>query len=517
MNKPSEQLGDCLKYDQWLTDAVAGELEPDRQAELDAHLAACPACRAELAAQRRAWELTAQVFRAGQAPGMLEEPAWEKIFAAMTGELPVAPEAPAPEPVRSFRFVWLEVAASLMILGFVVWIAIPGARHELGAGSESSGRLSAPRQAAEADRESGDALALLQEKKLGRIMEDSRSAKRSDANAADLAATTDHDGKPDACFGKANEPAAAAPPGAMLPERRTMATAGNGAVIRERDAASDKVAGAGGAGARAEFEGVPPQTSKKEEGGRIGNQPAEELLRNKEKTVPANAESLTRGSGEVRMADAAEATAAPQKNASSQQEETGKWAATVRSDKFEARAAGQPVAKGDDSLQDDGEQELQVSQELEEEQEEREECDQKALTPDRKQQGYRGAANQTEEKPAQATALKDVGAPPAPAAVAPGGEPAEPKPGSAAELLPMTSSTFKIDAATYQLLGGAPDKIRKQLDNFGINLAKDADAVVYQAATGELIIRHTAADRERLRQLIEKLIGAAKTGNNAGK
>jgi Ca-activated chloride channel family protein len=111
--------GTCRQCDRWLTDALAGELDPARQAELDAHLAACAACRANFAARRRTWDLTLQALRADAAPPSLPATAHEAIREAMSADLPPSPPPPHPGRSREIKFMWMEIAASVAIVGMI--------------------------------------------------------------------------------------------------------------------------------------------------------------------------------------------------------------------------------------------------------------------------------------------------------------------------------------------------------------------------------------------------------------
>ncbi|MHB9132223.1 MAG: anti-sigma factor family protein [Armatimonadota bacterium] len=140
---------DCLTTQEWIAAFIDGELDPLQHDELQAHLAACPACRAELACQRE----TMTLLRQWEAP--IVSPQLSVRFAECLQER----QAPPPFFTRLLglnrrRLAWGAVAtATFALVGFLslrlthsftvneqlTEIQLPSRQHH------SSGNASAPR------------------------------------------------------------------------------------------------------------------------------------------------------------------------------------------------------------------------------------------------------------------------------------------------------------------------------------------------------------------------------------
>ena len=87
---------------------ASGELPPERIAEVEAHLAGCPVCRAEVAAMRRAISALEQPKRCFEAPDVL---------AAVKREV-----ARPTSPRLSFRLAFAAVGAAVLLIA--AWFAV---------------------------------------------------------------------------------------------------------------------------------------------------------------------------------------------------------------------------------------------------------------------------------------------------------------------------------------------------------------------------------------------------------
>ncbi len=109
---------DCNHSREWLTQSLAGQLPPDTQQQLTAHLAQCPACQQEAEAVRQLWQ------QLGQLPLPAPSEQIRPRFYAMLAEFEVAAQR-TPWPLRLGQ--WLRplmaaiparrLAYSLLLIG----------------------------------------------------------------------------------------------------------------------------------------------------------------------------------------------------------------------------------------------------------------------------------------------------------------------------------------------------------------------------------------------------------------
>ena len=104
----------CPNNTQWVLYA-AGEVPPGRRLAMDAHLAACDACRREVAGLEKGLA----------ALGALEAPAlWPEAVAALRSRLRQTPRRPA-VVVFFRRRRWAVAAAAVVVLALGAWAIVP--------------------------------------------------------------------------------------------------------------------------------------------------------------------------------------------------------------------------------------------------------------------------------------------------------------------------------------------------------------------------------------------------------
>ena len=111
-------MTNCTEYSPLLDEYLDGTLDPGRRPAVEAHLAACAACRAELEAIRR----IADGARA--LPGTLPPP--DAVWAGITSRLPLAGTV-RHHPVARSRWLQLAAAVALFVAGYALARVGPGA------------------------------------------------------------------------------------------------------------------------------------------------------------------------------------------------------------------------------------------------------------------------------------------------------------------------------------------------------------------------------------------------------
>ena len=109
----------CETYQERMTDSLAGELSPEEEAELRAHLEECPACRAEFEELSRTWKLTGAMLDATALDGTLPDSNRAEIRRAMN-------------PRRHFpavRALW-KIAAMFLVCAAVLCVVLLSAPKE---------------------------------------------------------------------------------------------------------------------------------------------------------------------------------------------------------------------------------------------------------------------------------------------------------------------------------------------------------------------------------------------------
>lgn len=109
----------CETYQERMTDSLAGELSPEEEAELRAHLEECPACRAEFEELSRTWMLTGAMLDATALDGTLPDLNRAEIRRAMN-------------PRRHFpavRALW-KIAAMFLVCAAVLCVVLLSAPKE---------------------------------------------------------------------------------------------------------------------------------------------------------------------------------------------------------------------------------------------------------------------------------------------------------------------------------------------------------------------------------------------------
>lgn len=109
----------CETYQERMTDSLAGELSPEEEAELRAHLEECPACRAEFEELSRTWKLTGAMLDATALDETLPDSNRAEIRRAMN-------------PRRHFpavRALW-KIAAMFLVCAAVLCVVLFSAPKE---------------------------------------------------------------------------------------------------------------------------------------------------------------------------------------------------------------------------------------------------------------------------------------------------------------------------------------------------------------------------------------------------
>jgi anti-sigma factor (TIGR02949 family) len=113
-------MSDCSHLDSRITPFVDGELPPDEQQALTGHVAACPACRAAVAAERAVRTLIASrraELTAPTAPSGLKARCSAVMSAGPAPVLPMSPARPAARASRwRDRVMPLAMAATLVLM-----------------------------------------------------------------------------------------------------------------------------------------------------------------------------------------------------------------------------------------------------------------------------------------------------------------------------------------------------------------------------------------------------------------
>ncbi len=102
----------CHKAQQWLSQALDGELDADRKARLSEHLANCPACRSVQAA----WQDAAARLRRES----MEIPPAEVMWADVRRAIHQAQPEPVPAWTQG-RLRWAAAVLGLVLLGLGIW------------------------------------------------------------------------------------------------------------------------------------------------------------------------------------------------------------------------------------------------------------------------------------------------------------------------------------------------------------------------------------------------------------
>ncbi|WP_439584971.1 zf-HC2 domain-containing protein [Dyadobacter bucti] len=128
----------CEQAKEWLTDALKGELSSEDQTVLDAHVVQCPECQRELALTRdvRNWLQTDETPE----PSSGMESRFYNMLTIAEQEnnvqtLNVPPEQVGPFHVTRKPMVWMQIAATILLLGVGViagyWLRSRNAGDEL--------------------------------------------------------------------------------------------------------------------------------------------------------------------------------------------------------------------------------------------------------------------------------------------------------------------------------------------------------------------------------------------------
>jgi anti-sigma factor RsiW len=135
----------CRKVRRFISLAAGDDLEPRRAAAFRAHLAACPACRAELEAFRAD---LAELKAAARAEGVAgwTEAEWKATMARMRAEANGTVPSPAREAGPAFAPRWAAASAIGIVLGLVVMGVLfrgPSPRPDTKASAGGSGPVAA--------------------------------------------------------------------------------------------------------------------------------------------------------------------------------------------------------------------------------------------------------------------------------------------------------------------------------------------------------------------------------------
>jgi predicted anti-sigma-YlaC factor YlaD len=109
----------CRKVRKLIPLAAGGDLRPRPAAALRAHVAACPACRAELESFR---EAMAGIRSVAKAEGVADwtESEWRSIMARAGAEAKRAGQAPVPKARPAFQPRWTAASALGALIGLAV-------------------------------------------------------------------------------------------------------------------------------------------------------------------------------------------------------------------------------------------------------------------------------------------------------------------------------------------------------------------------------------------------------------
>ncbi len=121
---------------------VTDKLDAEERARVEAHLASCPACQADLAGERRLKALVADTAAAGDA---------DAGFARLMADIDAAPAAPRPHLSRQWSnspawMRWAMAAQLTLLLGGGLWLAASQKPQSQGTTQPQYHALAAPDQ-----------------------------------------------------------------------------------------------------------------------------------------------------------------------------------------------------------------------------------------------------------------------------------------------------------------------------------------------------------------------------------
>lgn len=128
----------CRKVRKLIPLAAGDDLRPRPAAAVRAHVAACPACRAELESFRAALAGIRSVAKAEGAAADWTEHEWNALMARATAEARRAGQAPVPQARPAFRPRWAAASALGALIGLAVLGVLfrgPSPRPDTAAGS----------------------------------------------------------------------------------------------------------------------------------------------------------------------------------------------------------------------------------------------------------------------------------------------------------------------------------------------------------------------------------------------
>lgn len=118
----------CKEAQEWMSQALDGELTPSQQARLEQHVAACPDCQAV----RALWRQAGDLLRNEPVPVPPAEVMWADVRRA------IRQAKPEPAPVLGgWRFTWAAALVGLALLGAGLWGTLMPGRSSLGLRAES--------------------------------------------------------------------------------------------------------------------------------------------------------------------------------------------------------------------------------------------------------------------------------------------------------------------------------------------------------------------------------------------
>ncbi len=128
----------CENYKQMITDMLAGELPEKEKSDLEKHLSSCEACSKEMKEQSECWNLIGSALTSEAMDTSIGEERHEEIEKASRDKV-----VPFTDLVR--KFVWLELAACLVLCAAIAFIILPSLReYSSGLKKEKESLPSAP-------------------------------------------------------------------------------------------------------------------------------------------------------------------------------------------------------------------------------------------------------------------------------------------------------------------------------------------------------------------------------------
>lgn len=112
----------CNDYSKLMTDLLAGEISEKDKDVLSSHLSACESCKNEFEELKAVWTLTENALKADFFDGSLKPDNYKNILS--NAGIPACSSYPAKSGKASkpIKFMWLEIAASIII--FVIFAAL---------------------------------------------------------------------------------------------------------------------------------------------------------------------------------------------------------------------------------------------------------------------------------------------------------------------------------------------------------------------------------------------------------